>query len=82
MLLGAEDGLSLANSAYRELFRSFQGVNFAGRRGAFFSTSPAGIEALRRMVQDSELEVVRPPLVVRNDTGEKTIEAWLQAMLF
>lgn len=81
MLFGAEDGIPLPNSSYRELFRSFQGVNFAGRKGALFSTSPSGIESLRRMMRDSELELVRPPLVVKEDIDEKIVEAWLRAMI-
>ncbi len=81
MLFGAEESIPLPNSSYRELFRSFQGVNFAGRKGVLFSTSLSGIEALRRMVQDSELDLLRPPLVVKEDTSEKTVEAWLRALL-
>ncbi len=81
MLFGAEDGISLPNSSYKELYRSFQGVNFAGRKGALFSTSSAGIEALRRMVQDSELELVRPSLIVKEDTRDKIVETWLQGLL-
>ncbi|MCX7786527.1 MAG: hypothetical protein N2442_02375, partial [Spirochaetes bacterium] len=81
ILLGAEESLSLPNSSYKELYRSFQGVNFAGRKGSLFSTSLVGIEALRGMVQDSELELVHPFLVVREDTNDKNVETWLRPML-
>lgn len=81
MFLGAEDTLSLPSGSFGELFQSFQGVNFAGRKGALFSTSRAGIEALRNMVQDSELVLGRSPLVVSQDTTEQAIETWLRTTI-
>ena len=81
MLFGAEDSLSLSSGPYGELFRSFQGVNFAGRKGALFSTSTGGVEALRKMVQDSELVLSRSPLIVKKDTTEESVQIWLRTMV-
>jgi len=81
MFFGAEDSVSLPSSSYGELFRSLQGVNFAGRKGALFSTSTGGVEALRKMVQDSELVLSRSPLVVKKDTTEGMVETWLRTMV-
>jgi hypothetical protein len=81
MFFGAEDSVSLPSSSYGELFRSLQGVNFAGRKGALFSTSTGGVEALRKMVQDSELVLSRSPLVVKKDTTEGSVETWLRTMV-
>jgi len=81
MFFGAEDGVSLPSGPYGELFRSLQGVNFAGRKGALFSTSTGGVEALRKMVQDSELVLSRSPLVVKKDTTEESVETWLRTIV-
>lgn len=81
MFFGAEDSLPLPSGPYGELFRSLQGVNFAGRKGALFSTSTGGIEALRKMVRDSELALSRSPLVVKKDTTEESVETWLRTMV-
>ncbi|GAB4367147.1 MAG: hypothetical protein Kow009_03960 [Spirochaetales bacterium] len=80
ILFGAEESLSLPDSSYKELYRSMQGVNFAGRKGALFSTSPSGIEALRRMLEDSELSVARSPFLVQEDPTEQAVESWLRVV--
>jgi hypothetical protein len=81
MIFGASHQESLTAGEYQELFRSLQGVNFAGRWGAFFTVGQGGVfKNLSAMVKDTDLRILEPGLVFSPDGGKgwKTeIGKWL-----
>ncbi len=85
LLFGAAAGEKLSSGDYRELFRSLQGVNFAGRKGAFFTVeNPSTFKALGEMVKDSDLTILEPGLCL--DKGEDgssngSIARWVDGLL-
>ncbi|MFQ3620608.1 MAG: hypothetical protein SNJ78_06640 [Spirochaetales bacterium] len=78
IFFGCEEGLVLSEGYFKELYRSLQGVNFAGKKGALFSNSSLGIKALQEMVKDSELHLYSTPFICAKEPVEKDISLWFR----
>ena len=78
IFFGSEEGLVVSEEYFKELYRSLQGVNFAGKKGVLFSNSSRGIKALKEMVRDSELYLYSIPLICAKEPVEKDISLWLR----
>ena len=84
ILFGAAADEKLASGDYQELYRSLQGVNFAGRNGAFFTLkNPSIFKDLAKMVKDSELRVLEPGLCVEGDAKDLDgrIATWVDKIM-
>lgn len=74
--LGSESGRP---ASFAELERVLRGINLAGRVCGLFSlASPAGIEYLRGIIRDAELQVNPEPLFADAGTDVRT---WVQSTL-
>jgi hypothetical protein len=80
-LFGASAEEDLENGDYKELYRSFQGVNFAGRHGAFFTVGDGKVfKKLKRMLKDSGLTILEPGFVMEGDYKD-SFGSWLKRIL-
>lgn len=85
LLFGALAGEKLVSGDYRELNRSLRGVNFAGRKGAFFTLeNPSTFKALGEMVKDSDLTILEPGLCLKDGSAKDSdaaISRWVDGLL-
>ena len=86
LVFGAEEeGAVLQEGGFRDFFRAFTGINFAGKRGALFSYSmQTAVDGLKEMLKDTELSLPSPGLIYTKNgksVNDKKVDKWINQTL-